>query len=147
MSVNVGQRNVQDTQANRQCYAVDACLSLAIHTIKLCSNENVFVPAYARVTESIVALATDMYVNANSANRIHVRTASDWLQRDSMQRSAMLGLDSLIGYINISRRLFHLRRNKAENWTRLTLEAKGLVQKWHEADVSRFGYLIEEDVG
>ena len=42
MAVVVGQRNVKDNEFNNRCYAVDATLELALHTIKLCQNEKYF---------------------------------------------------------------------------------------------------------
>lgn len=41
MAVNVGQRNVPDTPANRQLEACQKAMDLAIHTIQICKNKNI----------------------------------------------------------------------------------------------------------
>lgn len=46
MAVNLGQRNVADTPGNRALYACDEARHLAIHTIKICNNQNIFLPEY-----------------------------------------------------------------------------------------------------
>ena len=46
MAVNVGQRNVPDTPANRQLEACQKAMDLAIHTIQICKNKNIFVEEY-----------------------------------------------------------------------------------------------------
>lgn len=73
MSVNVGQRHTPDTASNR---ALDACVKareLAAHTIKICSNENIFLPKYqTALTNKVIDLATDIFSNAYGANCIKV---------------------------------------------------------------------------
>lgn len=46
MAVNVGQRNVPDTPANRQLEAGEKAMDLALHTIKVCKNKKIFVEEY-----------------------------------------------------------------------------------------------------
>ena len=42
MAVNVGQRNVPDTPANRQLIACEKAMELCLHTIKICKNKKTY---------------------------------------------------------------------------------------------------------
>jgi hypothetical protein len=42
MAVNAGQRHVPDTAGNRALDACEYARELAIHTIKICNNKNIF---------------------------------------------------------------------------------------------------------
>ena len=42
MAVNVGQRNVPDTPQNQQLQACTKAKELALHTLAICKNKNVF---------------------------------------------------------------------------------------------------------
>ena len=46
MAVKVGERNVPDTPQNRQLDAVWYARELALYTIKICQNKNIFIPEY-----------------------------------------------------------------------------------------------------
>lgn len=73
MSVVEGERNVPDTPQNRGLYACDCARLLAIHTIKICNNKNIFLPEYQdAMTDKIISVATDIFVNAWGANNIKV---------------------------------------------------------------------------
>lgn len=54
MAVNVGQRNVPDTPQNRQLDACWKARELAIHTIKICNNKNIFLPEYQSALRGII---------------------------------------------------------------------------------------------
>lgn len=100
MAVNVGQRNVPDTPANRQ---LDACLKareLAEHTIRCCGNRKIFLPEYdGGITNDLLAL------------------------------------------LSLAHSLFHLKNKRVAYWAKMTIETRGLIRKWHEADVKRYGNL------
>lgn len=51
MSVNVGKRIVADTPNNRMFYAVDSALDLALYTVKICSNKNIFTEEYQNIVQ------------------------------------------------------------------------------------------------
>lgn len=46
MAVKVGERNVPDTPQNRQLDAAWEARELALYTIKICNNKNIFLPEY-----------------------------------------------------------------------------------------------------
>ena len=73
MSVKAGERNVPDTPQNRQLNAVWYARELALYTIKICDNENVFLPKHRQsLTDDIVRTATAIYLNSWTANNIRV---------------------------------------------------------------------------
>lgn len=139
ISVNVGQRNIPDTAATAKCYAVDAALDLATHTLKNCKNENNFSPEYKEfITDPLVAAARNAYVWAYTANKIRVTDAKSWHDREELQLQAIQSVSMLPALINLARRLNHLRRGKTEYWIRVTIETRDLLKKWHTADKKRY---------
>ena len=59
MSVNAGMRNVPDTPSNRQCNAVESALALCLHTIKICSNRNIFTVEYIDIVSMAVNVSME----------------------------------------------------------------------------------------
>lgn len=141
MAVNVGQRNVADTPANRQLEAAAKALELAIHTIKICTNINVFDPKYQRaLTDSIIACAKRIYLDVWKGNNVYVRPDNGrWPDRERYQLDALSQCTELIGLINLARRLFHLRGKKVRYWTQMTIETSALIRRWHEANAKQYG--------
>ena len=72
MSVPVGQRHIAETPSNQICYAVDACVELALHTSLICSNRNIFIPEKPETFTYSVELATTAMMEAKRANRIRI---------------------------------------------------------------------------
>lgn len=140
MAVVVGQRNVKDNEFNNRCYAVDATLELALHTIKLCQNEKIFLPEYKEtITDRLLDTSTSIYLNAYRANNINVtKDVRNWNERDSRQRAAISSCGDLLALINLAKRSFHLRSNKVNFWIGKVISAKTLLTKWNEADYERY---------
>ena len=61
MAVNVGQRNVPDTNANRKFDAVDKCQHLCRHVLHLTANSKVLECPHADVAQRVRDLAADAY--------------------------------------------------------------------------------------
>ena len=62
MAVNVGQRNVPDTPANRQLEACQKAMELALHTIKVCNNKKIFTVEYQEaLTNDIISTKEKNY--------------------------------------------------------------------------------------
>ena len=92
MAVNVGQRNVPDTPANRQLEACQKAMDLALHTIKICNNKNIFKVEYQEaLTNDIIKCAKDIYVFSWNGNNIYVtKNNGRWEQREKLQRLVSL---------------------------------------------------------
>ena len=142
MSVNAGMRNVPDTPPNRQCNAVESALALCLHTIKICSNRNIFTVEYIDIVSMAVNVSMEIYLNSNTANNIRVTDSKSCKDRLEMEYNALTLCKTLIGIINISQRLFHLRMKKKEYWVRLAYNARDLINKWYESDKKRYSEFI-----
>ena len=140
MAVNVGQRNVPDTPANRQLDALQKAQDLALHTIKITANQNIFRPEYQNaLTNDIIRCAKDIYIHAGSANDIRVDGNKErLLERLKLQRTAIRECGDMLRLIDLARRLFRLKGNKVRYWSGLTRETAGLLTRWHESDLKRY---------
>jgi len=143
MAVNVGQRNVADTPGNRALYACDEARRLAIHTIKICNNQNIFLPEYqSALTNRIIALAVDIFTNAYGANNILVnKEPARWHERHRMQELAVNECNRLLALIQLAKTLFHLKTQKVKYWGEMTIKTRNYLQKWKDGDVERYGHL------
>lgn len=146
MSVNAGMRRVPDTPANRQCNAVESAMVLCLHTIKICANRNIFTVEYIDIVSMAVNLSLEIYIDANTANNIRVTDEKSCSERLELERNALHLCNSLMGVIEISQRLFHLRMKKKEYWVRLALNAKELINRWYHSDKERYSKYLK-DVG
>lgn len=148
MSVPVGQRHVPDTPSTRLLEAAYAAQSAALHTIRLCTNPNVFLPQFqTALTDDLIRTSKDIYIWIWTANKIMVSSQSAWAEREALQRKAIFGCDAMIAMIGLAKRLFpKVRRKKAAFWARKVLDAKHLTQKWHASDVERFGGKTDEEL-
>jgi len=141
MAVNVGQRHVPDTPANRMFYAVDAAKNLAVYTIQICGNEKIFLPKYLATTSMLRNTALTIYENAWMANNVKVVTKEDWDLRRNYQVISAAKCNSLLALIDLSKSLYHLKSNRVKYWAQKTIEVRGLLRKWHESDQERYGKL------
>lgn len=61
MAVKAGERNVSDTPQNRQLNAAWYAMELAVYTLDICKNKNIFLPEYQTfLTDKIVQTALDI---------------------------------------------------------------------------------------
>ena len=141
MAVNVGQRNVPDTPANRQLEACQKAMDLAVHTIQICKNKNIFTEEYQdALTNDIIKCAKDIYVYAWDANNIYVTPDNGrWETRKRMQLIAINKCNELLALINIARRLFHLKGKKVRYWSQLTIDTRQMLHKWYESNAKKYG--------
>nr|DAH53712.1 MAG TPA: Avd-like-generating retroelement protein [Caudoviricetes sp.] len=143
MAVNVGQRNVPDTPANRQLDAGVKARELAEHTIKCCANRKIFLPDYdAGITNDLLMLAKNIYLDVWAANNIQVRDDPEkWKRRSALQERAAVECNNLLALLSLAKSVFHLKSKKVAYWARMTIDARNLIRKWHDGDVKRYGTL------
>lgn len=142
MAVNVGQRRVPDTPAVRQSEACEKAMELALHTIKICQNKNIFKEEYqGALTDDIIRCAKDIYIFAWNGNNIYVREGHTerWPKREELQLNAISKCGEMLALINIARRLFHLKGKKVRYWSQLVIESRRLLRRWHEANAKQYG--------
>ena len=142
MAVKTGERNVPDTPQNRQLDAAWYARELAIYTIKICTNKNVFLPEYeSALTADIIHTAKDIYINTWTANNIRVEGKHKeelWKWRSKLQKQAILDCNNLLALIGLSRTLFHLKGKRVTYWSEQVLVARNYIKKWRESDVERY---------
>lgn len=142
MAVKAGERNVPDTPQNRQLDAAWYARELAIYTIKICTNENVFLPEYrSALTDDIIRTAKNIYINTWTANNIRVdgkRKEELWNWRSHLQKQAILDCNNLLALIGLARMLFHLKGKRVNFWSEQTLKARNYIKKWRESDIDRY---------
>lgn len=139
MAVNVGERNVPDTPQNRQLEACWKARGLALHTIKICNNKNIFLPEFqSSLTDDLIRTAKDIYINAWTANNIRVTTQQHWRYRSELQMKAILQCNNLLAMISLARALFHLKSKKTAYWSELTIETRNMLKNWHKSDMKRY---------
>ena len=86
----------------------------------------------------------EIYINANTANNIRVTNNKSCIDRLEFEKTALYLCNSMIGIIEISQRLFHLRMKKKEYWIRLALDAKDLINRWYQSDKERYSKYLED---
>ena len=92
MSVPASRRN-----ENQTLKTLLLTMDLAYYTVKICCNENVFIPKYRNaVTDDLIRLAKDIYINCRTANGIRVSTIEDLASRSRLQLQAKADCDTLI---------------------------------------------------
>lgn len=126
MAVKVGERNVPDTPQNRQLDAAWEARELALYTIKICNNKNIFLPEYqSALTDDIIRTAKDIYINVWTANNIRVDGHKElWNWRNRLQRQATMECNNLLALIGLARPLFHLKGKKVKYWSEKTLKTR-----------------------
>lgn len=141
MAVNVGQRNVPDTPANRQLEACEKAMELALHTIKICQNKKIFKAEYQdALTDDIIRCAKNIYVYAWTGNNVDMRNgAKRWPERERLQLAAISKCNELLALINVAKRLFHLRHKKEQYWSKMARDTRAVLGKWHEANKKQYG--------
>ena len=142
MAVKVGERNVPDTPQNRQLDAAWHAMELADYTLKICTNENIFLPEYRDfLTNDIVQLAKDIYFDVWKANNIRVegkRKEELYAWRERLQRQAVLNCKALLAHISLARRVFHLKGKRVNYWSGMVIETRNYINKWREGDRERY---------
>lgn len=143
MAVNAGQRHVPDTPGTKSLYACDKARELAVHTIKICKNENIFLPEYkGAITEDLIKTAKDIFCDAWAANNVMVgKSPEKWRQRQLLQERSAAGCNRMLALIGLAKSLFHLRGSKVKYWSQLVIDTRSLIRKWQEADSKRYGNL------
>lgn len=132
MAINVGQRHVLDTPRNNTLYALDKARDLTAHTLKICSNKNIFSEEYSYLTQKLVDTSLDIYLMARRANNIKVTNLTERNHRRFQQDVAISESDELLALIDLAKRVFHLKSNKVNFWIAMVEETKMLLCKMVE---------------
>lgn len=142
MAVKTGERNVPDTPQNRQLDAAWEARDLALYTIQVCNNKNIFLPEYqSSFTDDIIRVAKDIYIHVWTANNIRITDSGRkelFAYRNKLQRQAILDCNNLLALIGLARPLFHLKGKKVKYWSEKVLKTRNYIKKWKESDQNRY---------
>lgn len=140
MSVPAGQRKENRLEVIMQARA------LAAYTLKITSNQNVFIPDYDDAVKSkIQDSALTIFLNLMDANNIRVDdNVGKWKERDKLQKDAATACNTLLNLIYLAQTVYHLRASRIKYWSELVLSVRGLIRKWNHSDCTRYGHLLNE---
>ena len=139
MAVNAGMRNVPDTPNNGKLDVLVNSKVLWKHTLTICSNEKVFDPKFDKVMlNDVLEKVKNIHMYCFKANLIRVTDKETFAERMKLQEKAIVESECLTQLISMSRALYHLRGNKASNWSRKNEDLRELIKKWHNADKTRY---------
>lgn len=140
MSVPSGQRKENRLEVVMQARA------LAAYTLKITSNQNVFIPDYDEAVKyKIQDSALTIFLNLMDANNIRVDDdAGKWKERDKLQKDAATACNTLLNLIYLAQTVYHLRASRIKYWSELVLSVRGLIRKWNHSDCTRYGHLLNE---
>lgn len=140
MSVPAGQRKENRLEVVMQARA------LAAYTLKITSNQNVFIPDYDEAVKSkIQDSALTIFLNLMDANNIRVDdNVEKWKERDKLQKDAATACNTLLNLIYLAQTVYHLRASRIKYWSESVFSVRGLIRKWNHSDCTRYGHLLNE---
>lgn len=146
MAKRVGERNVPDTPSNAYLNTAVKAKELSLHTIRNCSNKNIFNPEYQEaLTNKIISTSVEIFLNIQRANKIRVKNEKTGIiiperreARKEFQGKAAQQLSELEDLLSIAKALFHLRGKKVKYWKNMIFETQNLLKHWRESDRKRF---------
>lgn len=113
--------------------------NLASYTIKICCNENVFLPQYQNaITNDIMRSAKDIYIKCWNANNIRVVDNETYRERHKLQKEAHNECNNLLALIQIAGSVFHLKNKRLKHWGEMILECRNMISKWGSSDNERY---------
>lgn len=122
-----------------QLVVVTKAEELAEHTIKICKNEKYFPKAYRWCfTTKLVDSAVSIYCLIREANAIYVSNKDDFALRRQKQIEAMALTDSLLGLIDLAKRVYGLEGSKTEHWANLVKDVRNPLRQWRKSDEQRY---------
>lgn len=120
--------------------------ALAIYTIKICNNKNVFLPEYQNaLTNDIIRTAKNIFIYSWTENNILIqksdpvdRIKEKWKERRRLQEKAALECNNLLAMMQMAQTLFHLKTKRIKYWGSKTIEVRNKIRSWIEADTKRY---------
>lgn len=96
--------------------------SLCIHTIKNCTNQNIFLPQYQNaLTNDLIQTSKDIFIDCWTVNNIMIRSKEDYdnyMERKRLQEKAIRECTNLLAMLQIAQALFHLKTKRIKYWGR-----------------------------
>lgn len=111
------------------------CFNLVQYTLGICCNEKYF-PKRSRwlLSGDVAKESKEAFRCIRMANSIRVETNKEYEMRHALQLEAYGHLETLLSFIEIAYKQYHIPSRKIEYWTGLTLEVENYLQKWKLSD-------------
>lgn len=116
--------------------------NLLRHTLKVTSNENIFLPCYKGLTDEIVRTAVTIYTKCFEAYNIRIRRDDYYINsinlRTELQRDAILECKNFLNLLNVAYSIYHLRGQKVDYWASLAIKARTSITRWRKRDIEAY---------
>ena len=130
---------VKSKRGEGQLVVITKAEELAEYSVKICKNEKHFPKAFRWCfTMKIVDEAVSIYTLIREANTIFVTTKEDYSIRRRKQLEALSLTDSLLGLIDLAKRVYGLDSDRVEHWALLVKNVSKPLRKWLTSDEERY---------
>ncbi|MBO5090154.1 MAG: hypothetical protein J6C27_04510 [Clostridia bacterium] len=130
---------VKSKRGEGQLVVITKAEELAEYSVKICKNEKHFPKAFRWCfTMKIVDEAVSIYTLIREANTIFVTTKEDYSIRRRKQLEALSLTDSLLGLIDLAKRVYGLDSDRVEHWALLVKNVSKPLRKWLKSDEERY---------
>ena len=130
---------VKSKRGEGQLVVITKAEELAEYSVKICKNEKHFPKAFRWCfTMKIVDEAVSIYTLIREANTIFVTTREDYSLRRRKQLEALSLTDSLLGLIDLAKRVYGLDSDRVEHWALLVKNVSKPLRKWLKSDEERY---------
>ena len=130
---------VKSKRGEGQLVIITKAEELAEYSVKICKNEKHFPKAFRWCfTMKIVDEAVSIYTLIREANTIFVTTKEDYSLRRRKQLEALSLTDSLLGLIDLAKRVYGLDSDRVEHWALLVKNVSIPMRKWLKSDEERY---------
>lgn len=112
---------------------------LCRHTLLITKNRRIFTEDYyVPIMQDIIETAKTIYISSWEANDIYVKDKETWIERKSLQDTAVRKCDRLFALMQLAYTIFHLETKKLKYWGTLCVNTRKLMKDWKEADRKRY---------
>lgn len=118
--------------------AIVIARELATYTIRVTDNPKNFDPVHRPFIDKMQSAATDIFVRANAANCIYVKSRTEADSRFRLQCEAISKCYEFLGLLNIAHGLFHIDGKRTKYWGNLTIATRDKIKAWRDSDVKRY---------
>lgn len=67
------------------------------------------------------------------------KSADDWKMRKALQERAARNCNNLLALIQLAKTIFHLKSKRVKYWSEKTIDVRGYLRSWRDADSKRYG--------
>lgn len=114
--------------------------SLAVYTLRICSNENNFPARYDKaITNDIMSTVKEIVICVTLANDIRVDdTENGYQMRRDYQERAIYKCNMLLVLIRLAIPIFHISSRRIAYWGRMIINVRESIKSWKQSDRRRY---------